>query len=143
VNATFPDLVVLPDDEENAKAQNIYIERSYKDFCDLRQFLDDHISGWWSGAWKPADKLALYEAQEPLFIAPDFVLEIVAANFGPMVAQFLRPGTTFANMMDYRPDECARMLKDYANLKRARDKREMDKAMATIEEVLGGAALPV
>lgn len=136
----FPDLVVLPDDDMNMRAQNIYIERAFKDFTEVRDTIDNYVSGFWSGAWKPADRLALYESQEPIFTAPDYVLEIVAANFGPAVALFLRPGTNFANMMGYRPDECARMLTDYATIKRARDKREEAKYVASLEEVLGATA---
>lgn len=77
---TMPPLqswTVLPDQKMQAEADERAFELAYENFTNVREMMDDRISGFWAGAWKPKDRLALYErpGHLPILLAPSLTLD--------------------------------------------------------------------
>lgn len=153
VQGLFPALIATPDDAQNAEVREATGEQLAQLYFDTCDFLDDHISGFWS-TWSPAQRLEVYEQNEPVLIdgaafpqwlsmAAEYAMavqmgmidEVQAKN--QVVAALLAPGSMWAEMWGWEPLECEKMIKDYASEQTKRDKRhQADEGEINVADML-------
>jgi hypothetical protein len=101
MNEIFTQLI--PMDQKQEEAAMEVATKLADDMAELEmQQLDDLISGFWLA--KPSERVKVYEAGEPLFVAPDFDLAMMLemGDWGPMTT-VMAPPEPFVDPMTGEP----------------------------------------